>query len=88
MNRPIINEALKAEAQAMLDDYRDYFPSLRNGVPHGATHGLTGNYMLYQYEDGVWLVDTLYSCVMGDAIKLEKVASSVALSSIHSESVA
>lgn len=74
MNIPIITESLKAEAKAMLEDYRDYFPSFRNGVPYGATHGLTGNYMLYQYDDGVWLVDTLDSCVMEDAIKLEKVA--------------
>lgn len=71
---PIITEALKAEAQAMIEDGRDYFPSLRNGAPHGATHGLTGSYMLYQYEDGVWLVDTLDSCVMEDAVRLEKLA--------------
>lgn len=69
-----INAALKAEAQAMLLDGRDYFPNLRNGVPFGDTYGLTGDYMLYNYGDAVWLVDTLDSCNMDDAIKLQIVA--------------
>ena len=71
---PNITESLKAEAQAMLEDGRDYFPGLCNGVFYGPTHGLTGNYMLYNYGDSVWLVDTLDSCNMGDAIKIEIVA--------------
>lgn len=74
MSRPIVNKALKAEAQAMLIDGRDYFPDLRNGLPFGLTHDLTSNYMLYQYADGVWLVDTLDSCNMDAALKLERVA--------------
>lgn len=65
--------AIINEAKAMLEDGRDYFPALRNGVPFGETHGLPDSLMLYNYGDSVWLVAHNDECDMEKATKIAKV---------------
>ncbi len=71
--RQYITQELVEEAKAMLEDGRDYFPSLRNGVPFGVTHGLPEELMLYNYGDSVWLVAHNDECDMEKATKLLRV---------------
>lgn len=69
-----ITPALINEAKAMLQDGRDYFPNLRNGMPHGETFGLPDTLALYSFLDGIWLVNHHYDCSMNNAEKLVKLA--------------
>lgn len=69
-----INAALVQEAQALLEDGRDYFPDLYNGKPYGATHGLPDTLMLYNYGDSIWLVAHNDECDMNLATKICVVA--------------
>lgn len=68
--RQYITQPLLQEAKSMLEDGRDYFPSLRNGAPYGPTHGLPDELMLYNYGDSVWLVAHNDECDMEKATKL------------------
>lgn len=69
-----ITPALALAAEAMIANDMDYWPYGLIDYPAPLKEGDT-DYCLYNYEDGVWLVDTNNTCDMFQAIKLVKVMS-------------
>ncbi len=65
MNAYKVTGEMTTAAREMLANDWDYWPHNFIGMPHNIT--------LYNYADGVWLVDINETASMNDAVKLVKV---------------